>query len=302
MIKLAPILSFLFISFNVIAQTASTINNGDSKIFYRTFGAGKPILIINGGPGMNSEGFISIAKSLSLHNQTIIYDQRGTGRSTLDKTDASTITMKLMAEDIEILRKYLDIKTWIVMGHSFGGMLASYYATLYPQYIDGIILSSSGGIDLELLSYVQQSINSGLTKEETQTVVYWTNKINEGDTSYAARLKRGIALAPAYLYDKKNVSLVAERLTQGNGELNGLIWSDMRKINFDCAPKLSSFTKPVLIIQGKQDVILEKTAMKAHKVLTNSKIVLIDKCSHYGWLDAPDEYFKEVKTFLSGIK
>jgi proline iminopeptidase len=88
------------------------------------------VLIINGGPGMNSDGFVGVAQKLSKNNRTIIYDQRGTGRSTLTKTDTSTITMKLMAADIEALRKQLNIKSWIILGHSFGGMLASYYASL----------------------------------------------------------------------------------------------------------------------------------------------------------------------------
>ncbi len=33
-----------------------------------------------GGPGLNSEGFVGLAKALSAGNQTIIYDQRGTGK------------------------------------------------------------------------------------------------------------------------------------------------------------------------------------------------------------------------------
>ena len=59
-----------------------------------------------------------------------------------------------MVDDLEVLRKQLQIRQWIVLGHSFGGMLACYYATLFPENIEGLILSSSGGIDLELQSYV----------------------------------------------------------------------------------------------------------------------------------------------------
>jgi proline iminopeptidase len=302
MIRLSSFLFFLFASLHVSAQTEGMTNNGDAKIYYRVFGEGKPILIINGGPGMNSNGFAEIAKKLSQHNQTIIYDQRGTGKSTLEKIDTSTITMQLMIEDIEALRNHLNIKSWIVFGHSFGGMLASYYATLYPGNIDGLILSSSGGIDLDLLSYVQESINSRLTTGEFKEVDYWTTKINDGDTTHATRLKRGMALAPAYVYNKKNVRVIAERLTQGNSPLNGLIWLNMQKIKFDCAEKLTAFKKPVLIIQGKEDVIKEETAMKAAKVLKKSKIVLLDKCGHYGWLDAEEAYLNEVKDFIAAIK
>ena len=301
MIRLTCLLFSSIISFHLCAQTEGSTNNGNAIISYHVFGTGKPILIINGGPGMNSNGFADLARRLSANNQTIIYDQRGTGLSTLDKIDSSTITMKLMAEDIEVLRKHLGIKSWIVFGHSFGGMLASYYATLYPKNIDALILSSSGGIDLDLLTYVQESINGRLTTEQYKEVNYWTTKINDGDTTHETRLKRGMALAPAYVNSKKNIPLIAERLTQGNSTLNGLIWADMRKIKFDCSKKLADFKKPVLIIQGKEDVIKEKTALKAHEVLKNSKVVLLDKSSHYGWLDAPGDFFREVNQFLSAI-
>ncbi len=280
------------------AQTEGYIASGNSKIYYRTFGKGEPLLIINGGPGMNSDGFVNLAKELSKNNKTIIYDQRGTGKSALSKLDSTTITMDLMVDDIEKLRQHLKIEKWAILGHSFGGMLASYYATLYPQNIASLILSSSGGIDLELLTYVSQRVNNRLSKQERDSLDYWNQKINAGDTSHYVRLQRGLALAPAYVYDRKNIPAIAERLTQGNSAINELVWQDLQKIKFDCAAQLSHFDKPVLIIQGKQDIIEEKTALKEHKVLKNSKLVLLDNCVHYGWLDKHDEYFSELEKFL----
>jgi proline iminopeptidase len=299
MIKI--IFLFLLISVlyvNAYAQKEGTVHCEGGRIYYRTYGEGKPLLIINGGPGLNSDGFVSLAKQLSKHNQTIIYDQRGTGKSAMEKTDSTTITMKAMAADIECLRKHLHIDEWIILGHSFGGMVASYYASLYPEKVAALILSSSGGIDLELLSYVGKNVNAKLTAKELDSVNYWTKKINEGDTSYHARLERGMSLAPAYVYNRKFIPVIAERLTQGNSAVNGFIWQDLQKTKFNCTDKLKSFNKPVLIIQGKQDIIAEKTALKAHKVLKNSRLVLMDRCVHYGWLDRPDEYFAEVEKFL----
>lgn len=286
----------------VYGQQEGFVINAGSLIHYRIFGKGFPLLIINGGPGMNSDGFTNLATKLSENNQTIIYDQRGTGRSALKKTDSSTITMKLMIEDIEALRKYLKINTWIILGHSFGGMLGSYYTSLYPEKVKALILSSSGGIDLELLSYVNRNINARLSAAESKSLNYWTTRINGGDTSYYARLQRGMALAPAYVYDRKNIPIIAERLTQGNSRINGLVWQDLQKISFDCSKQLASFKKPVLIIQGKQDIVEEKTAEKAHRTFVNSQIIFLDKSVHYGWLDKPVEYFAAIKNFLSGLK
>lgn len=298
------LLRFVFISLFIaplicLAQIEGIAKAPDgAPIFYRVFGSGKPLLIINGGPGMNSEGFAGLASTLSKDFKAIIYDQRGTGRSVLQKLDTSTITMQKMIEDIEALREHLHIQTLSVLGHSFGGMVASYYATQHPERIDRLVLSSSGGVDLELLSYVPTAINKRLTEEERKNVSYWTNEIANGDTSYFARLKRGMNLAPAYVYDRKFVPVIAERLTQGNQTINRLIWSNLQAIHFNCAPKLKNYSKPVLIIQGKQDIVSPATAERSHKAFINSRVVYVTHSVHYGWLDNPEEYFSQVITFL----
>lgn len=283
---------------NTFAQTEGYSTNSDgSKTYYKTFGKSEPLLIINGGPGMNSNGFEDMAKTLAESQETIIYDQRGTGKSKLKDLNSKTISMKIMADDIESLRKHLKIQKWNILGHSFGGMLGSYYATVYPNSINKLVLSSSGGVDLTLLK-TENLIERNLTKAEKDSLNYWNAKIEKGDTSHETRLGRGRALAPAYVYDQKYVPIIAERLTQGNSKINGLLWGDMQKINFDCKPKLKSFKNPVLIIQGKQDVISNEIGELAHKTFPNSKLILLENCRHYGWLDAKEKYFSEVNSFL----
>jgi proline iminopeptidase len=290
--------AFLMVLGNAFAQTEGYSTNDDSsKTYYKIFGKGEPLLIINGGPGMNSNGFEGMAKILAETQETIIYDQRGTGQSELKELNSKTISMKIMADDIESLRKHLKIKKWNILGHSFGGMLASYYATIYPNSINKLVLSSSGGIDLTLLKG-PNLIEQNLSKIEKDSMNYWDAKIEKGDTSYAARLGRGRAMAPAYVYDQKYVPVIAERLTQGNSTINGLLWQDMQKIKFDCAAKLKSFKNPVLIIQGKEDVISNQIGELAQKTLPNSKLILLENCRHYGWLDAKEKYFGEINSFL----
>ncbi|MCD9576108.1 alpha/beta fold hydrolase [Flavobacterium soyae] len=292
------LLGFLLFLGNIFAQTEGyAINTDGSKTFYKTFGKGEPVLIINGGPGMNSNGFEDMAKTLGESQQTIIYDQRGTGKSKLSKLNTKTISMKIMADDIESLRKHLKIKKWNILGHSFGGMLSSYYATVYPNSIDKLILSSSGGVDLTLLKS-PNLIEAGLSKAEKDSLDYWNDKIEKGDTSHKARLGRGRAMAPAYVYDQKFVPIIAERLTQGNSTINGLLWSDMQKMSFDCKDKLKTFKNPVLIIQGKEDIISNEIGEIDHKAYPNSKLILLEHSKHYGWLDARDKYFNEIISFL----
>lgn len=298
--------TIFFLLLNLVAsgllycQNDAYIQTGDETIHITTYGEGQPILIINGGPGMNSDGFRALAEKIGTSNKAILYDQRGTGESTIPSIDSKSITLDAMINDIEIIRNHLGIDQWVILGHSFGGMLGSYYSAKYPQRIKGLILSASGGIDMDV--FPRLNITARLTSREKDSLDYWNAKIARGDTTYNARLRRGKFLAPAYLYDKSHVPVVAERLTQGNRTILGLVFQNMRKINFDCSEGLKEVKVPVLIIQGKQDVIDRKTAETAQKVLINSTLVMLDNCGHYGWLDQPELYFKSINEYLECLK
>lgn len=280
-------------------QNSQTNNQQSVNTFYRTFGKGKPILIINGGPGMNSDGFAYIAEEIAkMGYQTIIYDQRGTGKTHIDSLNNQTVTMDLMAEDMENLRKKLKISTWTLFGHSFGGLLATHYAAKYPQNIEKIIFSSSGGVNLQFMNYIQERLNSNLTENERDSLNFYQNLINKGDQSNATRINRARFLANAYVYDKSNRAIIAERLTQGNMRVNALVFQNLQKIKYDYTNKFKDFKKRVLVIHGKNDIISTATAEETHKTFPNSKLVLLDKCAHYGWLDSKEKYLYELAQFL----
>ena len=80
------------------------------------------------------------------------------------------------------------------------------------------------------------------------------------------------------------------------------MWADLQRIKYDCAEKLANFRRPVLIIQGKHDIINEATGARAHTMLKNSKFVLMDHCGHYGWLDNETRYFGEINSFLMAAR
>lgn len=290
----------LFCTTAALSQTAGNISIKNGNIYYQTFGGGSDtLLIINGGPGMSSEGFVGLAKELGKDAFCIIYDQRGTGKSKISAINNQTITMDLMVEDIESLRKGLGIQEWAVFGQSFGGMLGSYYTTKHPDKVKGLILSSSGGIDLE--AFDDLDVLDKLTNTQRQQLDYWSQKISNGDTSFHAQLERAKNLAPAYLYhDRKNdIEVIGLRLTQGNMDVNGIVHRNMQAINFDCKPGLRKFRKPVLILHGTEDIIPVEIAKKTHEIIPNSELVLMEECAHYGWLEQPEVYFGAIRNFIN---
>ncbi|GGG38614.1 hypothetical protein GCM10011532_23020 [Christiangramia forsetii] len=281
---------------NSSAQQKEIFEYSDGKIAYQTFGKGFPVLIINGGPGMNSNGFASLAKMLSENNTTIIYDQRGTGKSKLKELNASNMTIDLMVEDIEVLRQELGFEQWIVLGQSFGGMLAYAYAAKYPERVNAMIQSHSGGMSLRNVGSF--SIMNRLTEAENDSLVHYSAMMHTSPGNPRLAKKRAYFMAKAYLAGTEHENTVAERLLEVNRDLNSMIWGNMRSNNFDKTPEMREFQNKVLIIHGLQDVVPIEIAEFAHEVLSNSELLKIEDCGHYGWLDRPDVYLKKVKEFL----
>ncbi|HPJ10365.1 MAG TPA: alpha/beta fold hydrolase [Flavobacterium sp.] len=298
--RLKRYLLLILVPLAMRSQNEHTIDSGDSTLHFRTFGTGKPLLIINGGPGMNSEGFSGIAAELSkLGYQAITYDQRGTGQSIVPKIDETRITMDLMASDMENLRKHLKIEKWSLLGHSFGGIMAAYYATKYPTAVDKIIFSSSGGIDMDFTTYIGSTVRANLTKTQRDSLDYYQSKRESGDLSIETLKNRARFLANAYVYDKSKAPTIAARLIQINFDVNRLVINNLHKIGYDCAKSFSHFKQPVLVLQGKNDIIKIRTAQAIARAFPNSKLVLMDRCAHYGWLDVPKIYMDTVKSFLN---
>ena len=100
-----------------------TFTNSAGELYYEIYGSGKPILFLTGGPGNSGEYFVPVAKRVSARYQSIVLDQRGTGKSTVKEYNEQTININEAINDLELLRKHLKFDEWTVLGHSWGGML-----------------------------------------------------------------------------------------------------------------------------------------------------------------------------------
>ena len=107
------------------------------------------VIFIDGGPGQNTHHSEDIYESS--FNQ-INFDQRGVGCSTADtweeyiKTDQ--YSSKNTVQDIEMIRKYFDIKSWAVYGVSYGTVPATMYASKYPTVSKALVLEGVlGSVD-----------------------------------------------------------------------------------------------------------------------------------------------------------
>jgi proline iminopeptidase len=99
---------------------------------------GRPALFLHGGPGVgispDYRRFFDPA-----HFRTVLVDQRGAGRSTPHAEIRENTTWDIVA-DLEKLRQHLGIENWVVMGGSWGSLLALCYAIRHPDSVAGLIV------------------------------------------------------------------------------------------------------------------------------------------------------------------
>ncbi len=109
------------------------------NLYIKQSGNGIPCIFIHGGPGGCSYDFeILGGNSLEGFMKLLYFDQRGSGRSE-GGTD-SDYSIDRLVEDIEEIRKKLGISKWIVMAHSFGGIIAVNYVNKFQKFVDKLIL------------------------------------------------------------------------------------------------------------------------------------------------------------------
>ncbi|HSM11555.1 MAG TPA: prolyl aminopeptidase [Lysobacter sp.] len=99
---------------------------------------GKPVVLLHGGPGGGCSD-----KMRRFHDpakyRIVLFDQRGSGRSTPHADLVDNTTWTLVA-DIEQLRGHLGIDRWQVFGGSWGSTLALAYAQTHPARVTELVL------------------------------------------------------------------------------------------------------------------------------------------------------------------
>lgn len=125
---------------------------GDARLFFDVEGAKlradgwslreKPtVLLLHGGPGFDHSIFKPDFSPLAEIAQVIYLDHRGNGRS--DRGGRGQYNLAQWGDDVREFCEALEIERPIVLGVSFGGMVAMSYATRHPDHPAKLVLSST---------------------------------------------------------------------------------------------------------------------------------------------------------------
>jgi len=109
------------------------------KMYYESYGRGKPLLLIHGNGG-SIKSFINQIPYFSKHYRVIIADSRAQGKST-DSRDS--LSYEMMADDLNALLEKLNLKQVYVIGWSDGGINGLLLAMRHPDKVKKLAVTGA---------------------------------------------------------------------------------------------------------------------------------------------------------------
>lgn len=250
--------------------------------------SGNGLIAINGGPGLSSQYMLNLEKLAGSAFAVITYDQRGMGRSTSPKEDVSSYTLLKYTEDLEAVRKKVGLDKVHLFGHSWGGIVAMHYATVYPGRVRSLILMGSGPPTWEGIMKSYQYFGQRIQKLQEKGII--PKAIPPDDTE---------AILPAYFSDPGFWFSSEDKggAPEFNNTVNKLTMSALG--GFDITAEVAGINLPVLILMGQDDPFGLQMAEEIRKALSQAKtqLIILKNCGHF-WHECPDAFAAHVRSFL----
>ena len=274
-----------------------------TQLFCKSIGNGVPLVIIHGGPGLDHSYLLPQMGKLADTYELIFFDQRGCGRSSI-RLDSTAMTLDALVQDIDGIRDAYNLNTMNLMGHSWGGLLAMFYAIKHGDRLNSLILVNSTPPTSELQSASFRTIAQRTSREDslTQASLMQTDEFKRRDPSAMQTFFRSL-FRGAFRY-----RFMADELTltfgQDYGErskLVGYLAKDPQLRTYDLLSRLDTITCPVLIIGSDYDLAPPEGNEEIHRHIKDSRYIVLKNCGHFPFIEAPTQFFPAVRDFLERV-
>ena len=249
------------------------------------------LILLHGGPGFDHSGFKPRFSELVDCAQVVYLDHRGNGRS--DRSDPARWSLAEWADDLRAFCEALEIERPVVLGQSFGGMVAMAYATRHPDHPGKLILSSTTA--RTRLDRVYDGFERlGGPEARAAARAYWENP--------GADTLPDFARLCFPLYNRTPQDPDASRRTVWNFDVMfAFISGEDQTMNL--LPDLAKIRCPTLVLAGEEDPITPLADSEDIAAAIDPKYVRLERfagCGHGVFRDAPEAGLASIRRFLSG--
>jgi pimeloyl-ACP methyl ester carboxylesterase len=276
------------------------VNIGDVRLFFDVEGAKlRPdgatmrevptVVLLHGGPGFDHSNFKPDFSRLTEIAQVIYLDHRANGRS--GRGDRAKWNLPQWGDDVRAFCEALEIERPIVMGNSFGGMVAMSYATRHPEHPVKLVLSSTAARSRQDRSLDMFERLGGAEAREVARRFFE----NPGPETMPDYQKKCLPL-----YNRTPPAPDVARRVVMNLEVTADFFKH-ESHTFNFLPDLGRIKCPTLIIAGELDPILPVADSKdiaAAMTPGVARLEVFENAGHGAYRDQPDRFFKILSEFI----
>ncbi len=277
--------------------------DGKYDVWVKQVGTGGiPVLTLHGGPGFNH--FYLECLEDFLPGQGIrfwYYDQLGCGFSDAPD-DASLWTIERYREEVEQVRRALDLERFILYGHSWGGMLGMEYALKYPRHLAGLVVSNMTASVAAYVEYAEQLVKE--LPPAAQAII--AKHRAAGD--FEAPEYQNVLMSEVYRRHVCRSNPWPEPVSRTFRTVNAKIYNTMQgpdEFNitgnfrhWDIWTRLPQISVPTLLIAARHDEMSPEQIRRMSTMIPEARYALCPKGSHMAMYDDQRAYFAALAPFL----
>ena len=295
-------------------QTPVTINErrvpvGNASLYALEAGRGRPLIVLHGGPDFDHAYLRPELDAFAEFSRLIYYDQRGRGKSA-ENVRPEDVTLASDLEDLDSVRRHFRLDAPVLLGHSWGTVLALEFALRHPRRVSHLVLMNPAPVSQAQVTFLRQSYVAQLGSDmDRQRAIQAGAAYKEGNPDavterYRIHFKHGLQ-RPAD-YEKLMARMSAGFRSQGK---DGILkaWAVEERLyrdtwaqpGYDLLPKLRGLHIPTLVIVGEQDFIPPAIAREIAQALPEAALVAIPNCGHFAYLECGPPVRRAVNDFFA---
>ena len=268
---------------------------------------GPRIVCLHGGPGNDFNYLVKPLRSNRNRYRFVLFDQRGSLLSPVPDSMISNLSMDILVEDLETLRKALGLNQLILFGHSFGTYLALAYYIKYPKHVKAMILAASVPpftSQAHTLTDVARNMSKAqrllrqrpAVKQILHSQGLDSSNENKFTPQQASNYYKIDGLASFNIYQIAKWQQFEGGRVYFNAKVAQAIGNTMKDV-YDIQSSLNSNPVPIYILQGDHDY-LDPSASSWNYVrekYPSIHVMVLHNASHYSWIDDPvlfQQYFQ----------
>jgi proline iminopeptidase len=279
------------------------IDGGKFNVWTKRVGSGDvKILLLHGGPGATSGYFKCFEQFLPPEEFTFYYyDQLGSYHSH-QPDNASLWRLSRFVEEVEEVRRALNLENFYLYGQSWGALLATEYALKYGQNLKGLILSN---MTASIESYEKYAAE--LRRELPADIIEILDKyeaVNDFENPEYQAAMFGSVYAKHFCRLPEFPAPLADAFQKLNHQVyqtmqgpNEFVISGNLK-NWDKWKDLPRIETPTLVIGARYDTMNPEDLQKMSELMPNARLAICENGSHLTLYDDQECYFRHLLEFL----